>query len=46
MSRFLPTIIVANTFRQIEAPLKDKTIKELPDMAQKRIEAALQLSAF
>ena len=35
MSRFLPTIIVANTFRQIDAPLKAKTIKELPDMAEK-----------
>ncbi len=35
MSRFLPTIIVANTFRQIDAPLKAKTIEELPDMAEK-----------
>ncbi len=35
MSRFLPTIIVANTFREIDAPLKAKTIKELPDIAEK-----------
>ncbi len=32
MSRFLPTIIVANTFKKLDAPLTDKTIKELPKM--------------
>ncbi len=32
MSRFLPTIIVANTFKEIDAPLNDKIIKELPQM--------------
>ena len=30
MSRFLPTIIVANTFKEINVPLKSKTIEELP----------------
>ncbi len=30
MSRFLPTIIVANTFKEIKAPLKSQTIEELP----------------
>ncbi len=33
MSRFLPTIIVANTFKDIDAPLKYSTIEELPKMA-------------
>ena len=32
MSRFLPTIIVANTFKEINAPLNSSTIKELPKM--------------
>ncbi len=32
MSRFLPTIIAANTFRDLKVPLKSKTISELPDM--------------
>jgi uncharacterized protein YfaS (alpha-2-macroglobulin family) len=32
MSRFLPTIIVANTFKDIDAPLKYSTIEELPKM--------------
>lgn len=32
MSRFLPTIIVANTFKEINAPLNDKIIQELPQM--------------
>ncbi len=30
MSRFLPSIIVANTFKKINAPLKSETLKELP----------------
>lgn len=30
MSRFLPTIIVQNTFKEIKVPLKSKTIEELP----------------
>lgn len=30
MSRFLPTVIVANTFNEISIPLKSKTIEELP----------------
>ncbi len=34
MSRFLPTIIVANTFKDIDAPLKYSTIEELPKMAE------------
>lgn len=38
MSRFLPTIIVANTFREINVPLKSKTIEELP----KYVEAGLK----
>lgn len=38
MSRFLPTIIVANTFKEISVPLKSKTIYELP----KYIEAGLK----
>ncbi|HSD63044.1 MAG TPA: hypothetical protein VLB50_04570, partial [Ignavibacteriaceae bacterium] len=32
MSRFLPTIIVANAFKDINAPLKYSTIEELPKM--------------
>lgn len=38
MSRFLPTIIVANTFKKIDAPLKSQTIEELP----KYVEAGLK----
>ena len=38
MSRFLPTIIVANTFKEIDVPLKSKTIDELP----KYVEAGLK----
>jgi hypothetical protein len=38
MSRFLPTIIVANTFKEINVPLKSKTIEELP----KYVEAGLK----
>jgi len=38
MSRFLPTIIVANTFKEISVPLKSKTIEELP----KYVEAGLK----
>ena len=34
MSRFLPTIIVANTFKDIDAPLKYSTIEELPKMVE------------
>lgn len=34
MSRFLPTIIVANTFKDIDAPLKSSTIEELPKMVE------------
>jgi len=32
MSRFLPTIVVANVFRDLNAPLKEGTITELPKM--------------
>lgn len=38
MSRFLPTLIVANTFKEISVPLKSKTIEELP----KYVEAGLK----
>ncbi|MDT3695071.1 MAG: alpha-2-macroglobulin family protein [Ignavibacterium sp.] len=38
MSRFLPTIIVSNTFNEIKVPLKSKTIEELP----KFVEAGLK----
>ena len=38
MSRFLPTIIVANTFKEINAPLKSQTIEDLP----KYVEAGLK----
>ncbi|AFH48236.1 Large extracellular alpha-helical protein [Ignavibacterium album JCM 16511] len=38
MSRFLPTVIVANTFREISFPLKSETIEELP----KYVEAGLK----
>jgi hypothetical protein len=34
MSRFLPTVIVANTFREISVPLKSKTVEELPKYVQ------------
>ena len=30
MSRFLPTVIVAKTFKEIKVPLKSQTIEELP----------------
>ena len=30
MSRFLPTVIVAKTFKEINVPLKSQTIEELP----------------
>ncbi len=32
MSRFIPTVIVANAFRDINAPISDATAKELPKM--------------
>ncbi|MFA6596612.1 MAG: MG2 domain-containing protein [Ignavibacteriaceae bacterium] len=35
MSRFLPAIIVANTFKELKIPLKEKTTKELPDVINK-----------
>jgi len=35
MSRFLPAIIVANTFKELQIPLKEKTTKELPDVIKK-----------
>ncbi len=35
MSRFLPTVIVAGTFKKLDAPLKSNTLKELPDMVDK-----------
>jgi uncharacterized protein YfaS (alpha-2-macroglobulin family) len=38
MSRFLPTIIVSNTLKEINVPLKSKTIEELP----KYVEAGLK----
>ncbi len=38
MSRFLPTVIVAKTFRELSIPLKSKTIEELP----KYVEAGLK----
>ena len=38
MSRFLPTIIAAKTFKELKAPLKSKTITELPNM----VDAGLQ----
>ena len=38
MSRFLPTIIVSNTLKEINIPLKSKTIDELP----KYVEAGLK----
>ncbi|MDY0081812.1 MAG: alpha-2-macroglobulin family protein [Ignavibacteriaceae bacterium] len=34
MSRFLPTIIVSNTFKEIKVPLKSKTIEELPEFVE------------
>ncbi|MCK9424978.1 MAG: MG2 domain-containing protein [Ignavibacteriaceae bacterium] len=35
MSRFLPAIIVANTFKELQIPLKEKTSKELPEVIAK-----------
>jgi hypothetical protein len=32
MSRFLPTIIAANTFKDLNIPLKSNTITEMPEM--------------
>ncbi|MCX7833283.1 MAG: MG2 domain-containing protein [Ignavibacteria bacterium] len=32
MSRFLPSIVVAEAFKKLDVPLSDKTKKELPDM--------------
>ena len=34
MSRFLPTLIVENTFKKINVPLKSKTIEELPSYVE------------
>ena len=34
MSRFLPSILVANTFKESNVPLKAKTIDELPKMVE------------
>jgi uncharacterized protein YfaS (alpha-2-macroglobulin family) len=34
MSRFLPTVIVANSFKEISIPLKSKTIEELPNYVE------------
>ncbi len=34
MSRFLPTLIVDNAFKELHAPLKSKTIEELPKMVK------------
>jgi uncharacterized protein YfaS (alpha-2-macroglobulin family) len=34
MSKFLPTLIVANTFKEIKAPLNSSTINELPKMVE------------
>ena len=34
MSRFLPTVIVANTLKEINAPLNATTIQELPKMVE------------
>lgn len=35
MSRFLPAIIVANTFKVLQIPQKEKTTKELPNVIKK-----------
>ncbi len=34
MSRFLPTVIVANAFKDLNAPLSDATQKDLPKMVE------------
>ncbi|MEZ4689886.1 MAG: alpha-2-macroglobulin family protein [Ignavibacteria bacterium] len=38
MSRFLPTVIVANTFRDLNIPVSDATAKELPLMVNKGLQ--------
>ncbi|MBS1518718.1 MAG: hypothetical protein JSS91_11580 [Bacteroidetes bacterium] len=38
MSRFLPTVIVAKAFREINAPLSDATKKDLPLMVNKGLQ--------
>ncbi|MBN1634473.1 MAG: carboxypeptidase regulatory-like domain-containing protein [Ignavibacteria bacterium] len=37
MSRFLPSVIVANAFKELNAPLSEKTKKELPNMVSQGI---------
>jgi hypothetical protein len=38
MSRFLPTIIVANTFKDLQIPLKTNTLTEMPEMVNAGLE--------
>lgn len=38
MSRFLPTVIVANTFKDLNIPLSEATAKELPLMVNKGLQ--------
>jgi hypothetical protein len=37
MSRFLPSVIVANAFKELNAPISEKTQKELPNMVNQGI---------
>ncbi len=38
MSRFLPTVVVANAFRQLNAPISEATKKDLPKMVDKGLQ--------
>ena len=38
MSRFLPTVVVANTFSELNVPLSDATKSELPKMVNKGLQ--------
>lgn len=38
MSRFLPTVVVANAFIQLNAPISDATKKDLPKMVDKGLQ--------
>lgn len=37
MSRFLPSVIVSNAFKELNAPISEKTQKELPNMVSQGI---------
>ncbi len=45
MSRFLPTIIAANTFKDMNIPVKASILDEMPEMVDAGLKRSLRLSA-